>query len=142
MPEVPVLTGLQGRYRVGDTLNITCTARDARPPAILSFYVNGKLIHPGSGRVQELATTEGTYYGVYNTRSRLILPLSERHVPTITLECQGWVLTLETQIAATMEVNTARAFTSYFNTGAGTVVPCLASVLLIVAITHLLTTSS
>ncbi|XP_071527872.1 uncharacterized protein [Panulirus ornatus] len=143
MPEAPVLQGLQRSYRVGDTLNVTCSARDARPPATISFRVDGKLVHPGSGRVQELATTKGSYEGVCNTMSRLVLPLSERHVPSIRLVCKAQVRTLPTEIAATLSVDQPRTpILSFFNQGGSVTPVCLVALLLLAALTVLLTNYS
>lgn len=40
MPDAPTMTGLRASYRVGETLNVTCTAHDSRPPARLTFLMN------------------------------------------------------------------------------------------------------
>ncbi|XP_069191131.1 uncharacterized protein [Procambarus clarkii] len=139
LPEAPVLTGLRGGYRVGDTLNVTCTARNARPAATLSFYVNSKLVHPGSGRVQEFPATDGSYPGVYSSRSRLVLPLSERHAPTLTLTCYAHVLNLSSKIAAALEVEPPRGpILSFFNAGGGPGTSCLTFLVLVACFTHLL----
>ncbi|XP_069954735.1 cell adhesion molecule 3 isoform X1 [Cherax quadricarinatus] len=138
MPEAPVLKGLRGVYRVGDILNVTCTARDAFPHATLTFHVNGRLVHPGSGRVQELPTTEGTYPGVYSSTSRLVLPLSEHHAPTLSLVCYAHVLSLSVPIEASIKVEPPRTpILSFFNAaGSGPGAPYLASLLLGICLTH------
>ncbi|MPD06871.1 Carcinoembryonic antigen-related cell adhesion molecule 5 [Portunus trituberculatus] len=40
MPDAPTLAGLRSSYRVGEMLNVTCTAYDSRPPARLTFFMN------------------------------------------------------------------------------------------------------
>lgn len=118
LPDDPEIYGVKDRYRVGDTLNVSCTARNSRPPAALFFHVNGRRVHPDSGRVRELGVAEGSYREVYTTTSQLILPLSNRHAPTLTLTCHAHVLSTSVETSTVTQVDPARTtMLSFFNTG-------------------------
>ncbi|XP_071527854.1 uncharacterized protein [Panulirus ornatus] len=140
MPERPRMAGLRDLYTVGDLLNLTCTARDARPSALLSFLVNGVAVPPRSGHVWGVSSTEGSYGGVYTSSSRLLLPLGERHVPSVMVQCRAQVLSLFTHTNLTALVrHPPSPILSFFNTGAAAGPACL---LVMATLTYLLTTSS
>nr|XP_045588302.1 uncharacterized protein LOC123750227 isoform X1 [Procambarus clarkii] len=115
LPEAPQVEGLRESYTVGDTLNVTCTARDARPPATLAFHVNDRHVPAGTGAVA-VSTTEGSYPGVYTTTARLLLPLGRHHIPAIALLCRSTVLSIADQTALTAQVH-HQPILSFFNTG-------------------------
>lgn len=147
MPAAPTLGGLRASYRVGETLNVTCTARDARPPARIIFLMNTESVTADSGRVRTLPPRDGNYRGVYDTTAVLERPVGRRLVPSLKLVCRAVVLSLSTQVEANVEVNEHSGSAPLFllNTGSG-LTPALPALLLppllLVAFTQLLTVSS
>ncbi|XP_042888570.1 uncharacterized protein LOC122264013 [Penaeus japonicus] len=134
MPQKPQITGLQKTYTEGDTLRINCTVRDSRPPAVISFHVNGRQVHPESGRVIELPPGMGGMggvgggggddpYALSTTTSQLILPLGKRHLNGITVECQGEVLNLAVKESVFAYVVRQSSTFSFFNAGVPRVSP-------------------
>ncbi|XP_037803485.1 cell adhesion molecule 2-like [Penaeus monodon] len=143
MPQNPQITGLQIKYTEGDTLRINCTVRDSRPPAVISFRVNGREMHPDSGRVIELPTSGGgdDPYALYTTSSQLILPLGKNHLNGITVECEGKVLNLAVKKSVFAAVVRQSSTFSFFNAGAPRVnPPTMILVVVSAALTHLLNT--
>ncbi|XP_047488228.1 uncharacterized protein LOC125038704 [Penaeus chinensis] len=143
MPQNPQITGLQIKYTEGDTLRINCTVRDSRPPAVISFRVNGREMHPDSGRVIELPTSGGgdDPYALYSTSSQLILPLGKNHLNGITVECEGKVLNLAVKKSVFAAVVQQSSTFSFFNAGAPRFdPPTLVLVIVSAALTHLLNT--
>ncbi|XP_047469575.1 uncharacterized protein LOC125025595 [Penaeus chinensis] len=121
MPGAPQIIGMQESYTVGETLRLNCTVPDSRPPARISFSVNGRLIHPGSGRITEYPRVDaggpGHPYALSTTRSQLTLPLGERHVPAVTVECEAQVLSLTTHASHSALVRPLSTTFSFFNAG-------------------------
>ncbi|XP_063587787.1 uncharacterized protein LOC134765039 [Penaeus indicus] len=121
MPGAPQIIGMQESYTVGETLRLNCTVPDSRPPARISFSVNGRLIHPGSGRITEYPRVDaggpGHPYALSTTRSQLTLPLGERHVPAVTVECEAQVLSLTTHASHSAHVRPLSTTFSFFNAG-------------------------
>ncbi|XP_063843425.1 uncharacterized protein LOC135090536 isoform X2 [Scylla paramamosain] len=146
MPDAPTLGGLRSSYRVGEMLNVTCTAYDSRPPARLTFFMNREAVTPESGRVRTLAPREGRYLGVYDTTAVLERPIGRRLVPSLSLVCRAEVLSLSTQVEANVEVHEHSGSAPLFllNTGSG-LSPALPALLLppllLTTLTHLLTSS-
>ncbi|XP_045108601.1 cell adhesion molecule 3-like isoform X1 [Portunus trituberculatus] len=144
MPAAPILSGLRPSYRVGETLNVTCTAEDARPPARLTFTMNNEQLTAESGRVHTLPVEEGSRPGVYTTRAVLERPLGSRMVPSLNLVCRAEVHSISTQVAANVEVygHSGSAPLSLLNTGCGPspAFPALLLLLppLLTCLTHLL----
>ena len=42
--EKPTIFGTQHEYKIGDTARLTCVSAPSRPPAILSWYINDKMV--------------------------------------------------------------------------------------------------
>lgn len=147
MPDAPTMVGLRPSYRVGETLNVTCTARDARPPANVTFFMNGEQLTAGSGRVKTLPIREGSRPGLYDTTAVLQRPLGRRLVPSLSLVCQAQVDSLTAKVEANVEVHghSGSAPLSLLNTGSGPSpsfpVLLLLLPLLLVAITYLFESS-
>ncbi|ROT79196.1 hypothetical protein C7M84_002093 [Penaeus vannamei] len=143
MPQNPQITGLQIKYTEGDKLRINCTVRDSRPAAVISFRVNGREVHPDSGRVIELPMGGGgdDPYALYTTSSQLTLPLGKNYLNGISIECEGKVLNLAVKKSVFAAVVRQSSTFSFFNAGAPRVnPPTMILVLVSAALTHLLNT--
>ncbi|XP_067138277.1 uncharacterized protein [Centruroides vittatus] len=47
IPETgPSISGIKNHYSTGDEINITCVSGQSKPPAVLYWYINGKLASP------------------------------------------------------------------------------------------------
>ncbi len=46
----PLVSGFKPRYRVGDTLNMTCELRETFPAANITWFVNGQKVRTNVGR--------------------------------------------------------------------------------------------
>ena len=42
--EEPLIEGTKHEYRIGDTANIVCVSAKSRPPATLTWYINGEKV--------------------------------------------------------------------------------------------------
>lgn len=42
----PEISGFKTRYRINETLKANCTSKDSRPPANLTWFVNGYPVKP------------------------------------------------------------------------------------------------
>ncbi|XP_050685936.1 uncharacterized protein LOC126980279 [Eriocheir sinensis] len=144
LPEAPTLSGLRNSYRVGETMNVICTAKDTRPPALLTFYMNTEPITTESGRMTTLPIREGSMPGLYHTSAVLERPLGSRHSPIVKVVCQAKVLTVSTKVEVNVEVHghSGSAPLSLLNTGSGPspAFPALLLLpaLLLTCLTHLL----
>lgn len=134
VPEVPELSGLRERYVVGDEVNVTCAARDGRPPARLRFYIDNREIHPGSGRVRELPSTPGSYSGVYNSRASLRLPVRKGMVPLVSVKCAADVLGEVTEVTASLEVEEHRSLVDLLFSAGNVVTPALTTLALVLLV--------
>lgn len=78
---------------------------------------------PGSGRITEYPRVDaggpGHPYALSTTRSQLTLPLGERHVPAVTVECEAQVLSLTTHASHSAHVRPLSTAFSFFNAGEG-----------------------
>ncbi|XP_068230744.1 cell adhesion molecule 3-like [Palaemon carinicauda] len=113
-PQIPVITGFSQRYRLPDTLRVNCTTHNSRPEALISFYVNGKVIHQDSGRVMNMGVVKNEYLDTFTSSSQLTLPLSEKYVPSLTLTCRAQVkgFDINTEQSETAEVYRTSFFPS------------------------------
>ncbi|XP_064079712.1 uncharacterized protein LOC135196867 [Macrobrachium nipponense] len=105
-PNTPEISGFRPNYRIPDTLKVNCTTHNSRPEALISFYVNGRIIHQDSGRVTELGVVKHKYLETFTSSSQLTLPLSSKYVPKLTLTCRaqvkGFDIKAETSETATV----------------------------------------
>ncbi|XP_068237450.1 cell adhesion molecule 3-like [Palaemon carinicauda] len=117
-PQTPVITGFRQRYRLPDTLRVNCTTHNSRPEALISFYVNGRVIHQDSGRVMNMGVVKNKYLDTFTSSSQLTLPLSEKYIPSLTLTCRAQVkgFDFNTEKSETAEVHRP-SFFPFFSKG-------------------------
>ncbi|XP_042223888.1 uncharacterized protein LOC121867833 [Homarus americanus] len=137
LPKTPMIIGLQEQYTVGDKLNVTCIVMNSRPPAHLSFRLNGEHVPVPRDHIM---TTEGSYPGVYTSAARLEVQVTQQHLPSLTVTCTYKVVTLTDQTTFTVKVN-HKPIISFFNTGVTGDPPRILLILLLLVslLTHLLT---
>lgn len=117
-PNTPEITGFRQHYRLPDTLKVNCSTHNSRPAAVISFYVNGRIIHQDSGRVTEMVVVKHKYLDTFSSSSQLTLPLSSKYVPTLTLTCRAQVkgFDIKAETSETAKVSHS-AFFPFFSKG-------------------------
>lgn len=73
----PQVFGFKPRYRVGDTLGMTCYVNNTFPAANLTWFINGKRIEKHSVAKHEVITDKETR--LQTSKSVLTLPLKPKH---------------------------------------------------------------
>ncbi|XP_066944564.1 uncharacterized protein [Macrobrachium rosenbergii] len=123
LPDKPEMRVTRSSYRVGETVEVTCTARHSWPAPTLSFSVNGHHIPAESSRVRNIGVSEdnGRFYfpkGSFTSTSMLILPIERRSSSSLRLGCHALVQSLEKASFISVEVESRlSSMFSFFNAG-------------------------
>ncbi|XP_066942668.1 uncharacterized protein [Macrobrachium rosenbergii] len=123
LPDKPEIRVTRSSYRVGETVEATCTARHSWPAPTLSFSVNGHHIPAESSRVLNIGVSEdkGRFYfpkGSFTSTSMLILPIERRLSSRLRLGCHALVQSLEKASFISVEVESGlSSMFSFFNAG-------------------------
>ncbi|XP_054715507.1 synaptogenesis protein syg-2-like [Uloborus diversus] len=88
--EDPSILGVQPRYEVGDTVNVTCRAGPSRPAAKLAWFINGKKADLPMERSYQIENHQG---GLQTSSLGLIFGVRDRDLSqgAITLRCTATV---------------------------------------------------
>ncbi|XP_068237758.1 uncharacterized protein [Palaemon carinicauda] len=123
LPEKPEIRGLRELYHVGDMLNATCTARDAKPRAKISFELNGVQYSPDSGHVKELQPSRGSHRDVFTSSSQLLVPIESHQGSILEVKCVASIDNIRVEESLTVTVEPARTRMLFFNAAAPSASP-------------------